>query len=103
MCCLFELLPPLSEKAIVYLDKRKRQVYQPIHSRKEHRYRSSLIKIIIMDKSTFNKTEKNPLSVVILPGAILVLMGLFLLAFNFGWINPSFKSIIISSGVPYDN
>ncbi|HOG05384.1 MAG TPA: hypothetical protein PK978_04025 [Paludibacter sp.] len=56
-----------------------------------------------MDQSTFNKTEKNPLSVVILPGAILVLMGLFLLAFNFGWINPSFKSIIISSGVPYDN
>ena len=27
--CLFELLPPLSEKAIVYLDKRKRQDINP--------------------------------------------------------------------------
>ncbi|NLK48667.1 MAG: hypothetical protein GX296_07665 [Bacteroidales bacterium] len=56
-----------------------------------------------MDKSAFNKTEKNPLSVVILLGATLVLTGLILFASNFGWISSAFKSIIISSGVPYDN
>lgn len=49
-----------------------------------------------MDQSTFNKTEKNPLSVVILLGATLVLTGLILFASNFGWISSAFKSIIIS-------
>lgn len=43
-----------------------------------------------------NKKEKNPRSVVVVFGAILVLIGLVLLASNFGWIDAAFKSVIIS-------
>jgi len=49
-----------------------------------------------MTQNTFNEKCTNRLSTTILLGCALVLIGLFLLAFNFGWLNPAFKPIIIS-------
>jgi uncharacterized membrane protein len=49
-----------------------------------------------MNENIFNKKGNNTRSLVVVLGAALVLTGLTLLAFNFGWLNPAFKSVIFS-------
>ncbi len=50
-----------------------------------------------MNKDTCcNNRKKNTLSFVAMLGIVLVLCGLILFAFNIGWLNPAFKSIIFS-------
>jgi predicted membrane protein len=49
-----------------------------------------------MNENIFNKKGYNTLSLLIVLGAVLVLSGLLLLAFNIGWLNPALKSIFFS-------
>jgi len=49
-----------------------------------------------MNKNIPHEKCTNKFSTVVLIGCLLVLIGLLLLAFNLGWLNPSFKCILIS-------
>jgi predicted membrane protein len=49
-----------------------------------------------MNKKILNERRNSNLSSVVVLGGALVLIGLLLLAFNLGWLNPAFKCIIIS-------
>ncbi|MDI9591576.1 MAG: DUF5668 domain-containing protein [Bacteroidota bacterium] len=49
-----------------------------------------------MNKNIPHEKCTNKFSTVVLIGSLLVLIGLLLLAFNLGWLNPSFKCILIS-------
>lgn len=50
-----------------------------------------------MNKDTCcNNKKKNTLSFVAMLGILLVLCGLILFAFNIGWLNPAFKSVVFS-------
>ncbi len=49
-----------------------------------------------MSKNTFNEKGNKTLSMVVVLGSVFILIGLILLAFNFGWLNPAFKPIVFS-------
>ncbi|NLL29211.1 MAG: cell wall-active antibiotics response protein [Bacteroidales bacterium] len=49
-----------------------------------------------MSKNKCNKKGNNTLNFVVVLGIAFVLIGLILLAFNIGWLNPASKSIIFS-------
>jgi len=49
-----------------------------------------------MNKNKYNNKGKKTLSLVVVFGVAFVLIGLILLAFNVGWLNPACKSIVFS-------
>ncbi len=49
-----------------------------------------------MTNKICNHKENSKCGTAVVLGSLLVLIGVLLLAFNFGWLNPSLKSIIIS-------
>lgn len=49
-----------------------------------------------MTKNKYKNKGKKTLSLVVIFGVIFVLIGLILLAFNVGWLNPACKSIVFS-------
>lgn len=49
-----------------------------------------------MTENKFNKQRNSVFSIVVVLGIVCVLIGLILLAFNFGWLNPALKSVVFS-------
>jgi predicted membrane protein len=49
-----------------------------------------------MSEKIFKEKRNKTLSYVTVLGAACILIGLILLAFNIGWLNPAFKSIVLS-------
>ena len=49
-----------------------------------------------MTENKFNKQRNSVFSFVVVLGIVCVLIGLILLVFNFGWLNPALKSVVFS-------
>jgi uncharacterized membrane protein (DUF485 family) len=56
-----------------------------------------------MTENKFNKQRNSVFSFVVVLGIVCVLIGLILLVFNFGWLNPALKSVVFSWPINYNS